>query len=187
MKNKIYTDDELKERHREAVKRYREKHPIKNRANVLFNNYKIEDKKYGRIGGQLPNNYITRNWIVENILFKPCAHCDKKGWDVIGCNRLDNSKPHTIDNVEPCCEKCNHSLATEYQKTILGKPLDKINKITGEVLASYISAKEASRINKGFSDGKIRNCAEGGYFDNRRKKWVNSYQYKGYVWKYHLT
>ena len=46
-------------------------------------------------------------WIVENIYTKPCPHCGETDWHNLGCNRLDNSKPHTIDNVEPCCFHCN--------------------------------------------------------------------------------
>ena len=76
------------------------------RANSLLGAYKTADKKRGRGEGDL-----TARWIVENIFTKPCAHCGKTGWKVIGCNRLDNSKPHTIDNVEPCCYECNVKLA----------------------------------------------------------------------------
>ena len=72
------------------------------RASMLLSTYNKEDKKYDRGHGDL-----TAHWIVENIFSKPCAHCGKTGWKTIGCNRLDNSKPHTKDNVEPCCKHCN--------------------------------------------------------------------------------
>ena len=75
------------------------------RALILLNGYNQKDKMYNRGKGDL-----TAKWIVENIFNKPCAHCGKTGWDVIGCNRLDNSKPHTMDNVEPCCYECNSKL-----------------------------------------------------------------------------
>lgn len=75
------------------------------RANKLLGAYKAADRKRGRGEGDL-----TARWIVENIFTKPCAHCGKTGWKVIGCNRLDNSKPHTMDNVEPCCYECNVKL-----------------------------------------------------------------------------
>lgn len=78
------------------------------RACRLVHNYNVADKKYGRGKGNL-----TGKWVYDNILFKPCAHCDKEGWQVIGCNRLDNSKPHTKDNVEPCCKECNSKLAAK--------------------------------------------------------------------------
>ena len=78
------------------------------RANNLLNNYKASDKKYNR-----GESDLTAKWIVENIFTKPCAHCGKTGWKIIGCNRLDNTKPHTMDNVEPCCFECNIKLSAE--------------------------------------------------------------------------
>lgn len=80
------------------------------RANYLLNANIRNDKKYYRIGDELPSDYVTAQWIVKNIFTKPCAHCGKEGWKIIGCNRLDNSKPHTKDNVEPCCALCNSRL-----------------------------------------------------------------------------
>lgn len=77
----------------------------KGRAVNLVGTYKQEDNKYNR--GECT---ITADWIIEHIFTQPCAHCGKMGWDVIGCNRLDNSLPHTPDNVEPCCAECNKKL-----------------------------------------------------------------------------
>lgn len=72
------------------------------RASSLLCAYNQADKNKGRGKGDL-----TAQWIVENIFTKPCVHCGESDWTKIGCNRLDNSKPHTMDNVEPCCFKCN--------------------------------------------------------------------------------
>lgn len=80
------------------------------RAKYLLNSYNTTDIIKGRGKGDL-----TPEWIVENIFTKPCAHCGKEGWNVIGCNRLNNSKPHTKDNVEPCCWECNSRLGRQYQ------------------------------------------------------------------------
>lgn len=91
---------------KECCKQYF-KTPI-GRAYQLIGGYSNADKKNGR-----GNCNLTAKWMVENILTKPCAHCGKEGWDVIGCNRLDNSKPHTKDNVEPCCKECNLKLAAK--------------------------------------------------------------------------
>ena len=87
----------------EYFKQYN-KTPI-GRASNLLNTYNQNDKKYNRGRGDL-----TSEWIVERIFSQPCVHCGKKGWQVIGCNRIDNSKPHSKDNVEPCCPKCNKNL-----------------------------------------------------------------------------
>lgn len=72
------------------------------RAVYLVNSYKRADKKAKR--GECT---LTPEWIVDNIFSKPCHYCGKEGWDVIGCDRIDNDKPHTEDNVVPCCDECN--------------------------------------------------------------------------------
>lgn len=175
---KYATEEERKAAHREAVKRWKENNPEKYRAHQLINNYKQEDKKYNRGEGDL-----TAQWIVDNIFTKKCAHCEKTGWDVIGCNRIDNSKPHTIDNVEPCCEDCNHKLATKHQRKIFGKKIIQINPKTNEIINIWESQRQAAE-QLGFNYSHIRQCCDGGYFDNRRNKWVNVNAYKGFKWEY---
>lgn len=92
--------EKILEQHKEYNKKYYNT-PI-GRASNLVNAYNREDKKYNRGKGNL-----TAKWIVENIFSKSCVHCGESDWRKIGCNRLDNSKPHTMDNVEPCCYDCN--------------------------------------------------------------------------------
>lgn len=75
------------------------------RAAYLLNRYKQSDKKHNR--GEVD---FDAQWIIDNIFSKPCAHCGETDWLKIGCNRLDNSKGHTKDNVEPCCGKCNRKI-----------------------------------------------------------------------------
>ena len=179
-KTKYLTEEERKEARRNAVRKYRITHPIRRRAQEIVQNYNQEDKKYNRGKGDL-----TSQWIVKNIFSKPCVHCGKTGWKIIGCNRLDNSRPHTMDNVEPCCEECNHKLALPYLSDINSQPLDQIDKLSGEVICTYSSANVAA-IQNNFVAGRIRDCCNGGYFDNRRNKWVNCNTYKGFVWKRHL-
>lgn len=73
------------------------------RAQKQFQQYKFMDK---RNGFEDVIDFDAR-WIVDNIYTKPCAHCGETDWTKLGCNRMDNSKPHTIDNVESCCFHCN--------------------------------------------------------------------------------
>jgi len=99
------------ERNKERIIEYQNEYQIDYdktpmaRANRLLGAYKQADKIY-RGGGCT----LTAKWIVENIFSKTCVHCGESDWTKIGCNRLDNSKPHTEDNVEPCCYKCNIKL-----------------------------------------------------------------------------
>lgn len=167
------TEIERKQKSANYSKKWRETHPIENRASQLLSAYNREDKKYGRGKGDL-----TMRYIINNIFSKPCAHCGKEGWDVIGCNRINNSKPHTKDNVEPCCLECNVRLGNQEKMSLV----DKIDRLTGEVLNSYTSINEAAKSVGGY-DGNISYCCNGGYFDKKRNKWVNISQFYGFVWK----
>ena len=72
-------------------------------AKRIVNSYKKMDRERGFD----PNQTISAEWFLQNIAYRPCAHCGLQAIGLIGCNRLDNTKGHTIDNVEPCCFKCN--------------------------------------------------------------------------------
>lgn len=74
----------------------------KGRAVNLCGSYKYSDKKYNR--GECT---LTAEWIVENIFTSKCSYCGKDDWRELGCDRIDNSKPHTPNNVVCCCQECN--------------------------------------------------------------------------------
>lgn len=136
-------------------------HTQKGRASTLLNAYNNKDRKLGRGIGNL-----TSDWIVENIFPKPCVHCGKTDWRKIGCNRLDNSKPHTTDNVEPCCKECNDKLhKEEISKEVYQYTID------GELVNVWSSTKECGR--NGYCQSGVANCAIG-------KQKIH----KGYKWSY---
>lgn len=80
---------------------------IKGVANRRIQAYKRQDEKNG-FGKDAID--FDSDWIIENILSKQCVYCGESDFHKLGCNRLDNSKPHTKDNVEPCCRQCNIKL-----------------------------------------------------------------------------
>lgn len=146
---KYFTDEERKKAQKEAQKRWyqkniererekskkhrkqyyeenkeiiNEKNRIKykedqlRRAYVLLYEYNRADKKNNRGDGDL-----TPQWIVENIFSKQCK-CGESDWTKLGCNRINNSLPHTKDNVEPCCKECNSRLnAKELKRDEFGR------------------------------------------------------------------
>ena len=58
--------------------------------------------------------------MVEDIFTKPCHYCGEEGWEIMGCDRIDNSKPHTPNNVVPCCDKCNRKRGRrDYEEFVL--------------------------------------------------------------------
>lgn len=113
-----------KDEHKDETKEYNRQYYLKHREEIIarkteynktyaktqmgraqhqFQQYKRMDKRNGF------DEVIDfdAKWVVDNIYTKKCAHCDETDWHKLGCNRLDNSKPHTKDNVEPCCFHCN--------------------------------------------------------------------------------
>lgn len=84
------------------------------RANKLLYLYKKSDQNTNK--GECT---LTAQWIVENIFSQPCHYCGESDWHKIGCDRIDNSKPHTPNNVVPCCARCNNKRGTkEYNEFI---------------------------------------------------------------------
>ena len=93
----------------------------KGRAYYLLNAYRREDKAKNR--GECT---LTKEWIIDNIFSGQCCHyCGKTDWHELGCDRIDNSLPHTPDNVVPCCWECNNKKHTT--------PYDEFMKLIGKV------------------------------------------------------
>lgn len=74
----------------------------KGRADSLIRNYKSFDKRTNRGECTLTQEYIL-NYIFDNT----CIYCGESDWKQLGCDRIDNSKPHTPDNCVCSCSKCN--------------------------------------------------------------------------------
>lgn len=162
-----------KERKRGYDKKYQS--TKKGRASNLLCSYRQNDKKYNR--GECT---LTADWVIENIFSQPCAHCGETDWHKIGCNRLDNSKPHTPDNVEPCCKKCNDKLARDEFSDILKKQVYQYS-LDGELIAVWPSAREAA-INTGSNQGRLSEVCRGGCY--RNGKWESAKTHNGYIWSY---
>lgn len=73
---------------------------VRAKASKMISAYKHKDKKMG-----FSNCNISIEWMINNIITQKCIYCgdDKR----IGCDRIDNNKGHTTDNVVPCCYECN--------------------------------------------------------------------------------
>lgn len=106
------------EKKEEILEKSRERYQLKKEE--MKKRLKTYNKtKYGRalylLGGyrRLDNEAnrgvctLTAQWIVDNIFSKTCHYCDESDWTKLGCDRMDNTKPHTPDNCVPCCYHCN--------------------------------------------------------------------------------
>ena len=159
------------------------------RANKLSLNYYWHDfKTYGFTNPQK----IDKNWIVDNG-FTECIYCGETDWRKLGLDRINNSKPHTEDNVVPCCRRCNIIRGNRFT-------VDEMKEI-GAVIRRIEERDKKYFINKGkkvasfdIDGNKVKEypCAkqvqEDGYNPRivRRacEKNKEGYRYKGYYWKY---
>jgi len=108
-----------REKNAERLKEYKDKYynAMHGRAVRLANHYKREDRKHNR-----GESTLTPEWIIDNIFSSKCVYCGESDWHKLGCDRKDNSLPHTEDNVVPCCFECNRKKGTmsydEYIKRV---------------------------------------------------------------------
>lgn len=103
----------------------------------------------------------------------------------------ENKANNSVENLEWCDSQYNNTYNDRHLKcahkvkesnTIRsGKPIAQIDINTSEVIAIYPSAWEAAR-QTGFTKQGIMIACHGGQM--RKGKWVNTFQYKGYIWKY---
>ena len=84
------------------------------RASYLVGSYRQSDKLCNR--GECT---LTPEWIIDNIFTSKCHWCGETDWNKLGCDRIDNDKPHTPDNVNPCCDKCNKKRGTKTYEEFL--------------------------------------------------------------------
>lgn len=80
------------------------------RATVLVAGYKRDDIKYYGGNGK---DTITANFLLDRLYPKGCFYCGSKDMSKLGADRIDNTKPHTEDNVVCCCWDCNNRRNTE--------------------------------------------------------------------------
>jgi hypothetical protein len=95
---------------------------IRAKASKMISQYRVKDRSNGC---ELCD--ISIDWMVENILEKPCVYCGDTSR--VGCDRIDNSRGHTKDNVVPCCIECNtarNNYFTYEEMKILGRTIKEI-------------------------------------------------------------
>lgn len=90
--------------HQEQIKEYHKKHKEtkEKRASSLRYQYKRRDKVNNREGFNL-----TQKWILDNIFAAKCIYCGDSDWHHLGCDRINDEKPHTPDNCVCACALCN--------------------------------------------------------------------------------
>jgi len=93
----------------------------KDKISKMLSAYRIKDKKHNRVFN------LSKEFFKENIISKPCYYCGST--KNIGCDRIDNSRGHTEDNVIPSCYICNTVRNNHFsvdEMRLLGKIISKI-------------------------------------------------------------
>ena len=90
---------------KEKMARYNQEYyrTIPGMASRRRSHYLADDKEKGFDTAQT----ITAEWIAENILTASCIYCHDNEPYHLGCDRIDESKGHTPDNVVCACPICN--------------------------------------------------------------------------------
>jgi hypothetical protein len=89
-----------RENHKQQIKVYESS---KNgRAVHQATAYRVSDARQGR-----GVSTITHRYILDHIYTQPCFYCGETDWTKLGCDRIDNSLPHTPENCVCSCYKCN--------------------------------------------------------------------------------
>lgn len=85
------------------LKRHQEyKQTQDGKAICLIANYRYSDNLYGR-----GDCTLTKEWIIDNMFNSKCVYCGDDNWNHLGADRIDNSIPHTPENVVCSCGICN--------------------------------------------------------------------------------
>lgn len=102
---------------------------IRSKASKMISAYKCKDKR----NGVEHSCDIDIDWMINNIMLKSCIYCgDTKR---MGCDRIDNSKGHTKDNVVPCCYECNCARNNNFsfdEMKIIGKAIREVKDARNE-------------------------------------------------------
>ncbi len=82
------------------ARQYRYNRSDKGRAVFLASAYKRIDAAKGL------ECEMDQRFLLDNIFSRPCVYCGDDQ-SPIGCDRIDNRRGHTRDNVVPACATCN--------------------------------------------------------------------------------
>lgn len=136
---------------------------------------------------------IDGQWIVDNVFDKGCIYCGESDWRKLGCDRINNDKPHTRDNVVSCCRRCNTIRSNKFtvdEMKEIGAVIQRIEKRNKDYsirrsrkVASYDSEgnlvkeyKAAAQVQEdGLSPKMVRRACQ---------LYHKGYTYKGMQWKY---
>lgn len=102
-KEEIETEKQKKYEDQIEKIKYKYHNDKKFRAKHLVASYKHFDNYYF----YNQNKTITPTQLLE-LWDGGCIYCGETDWHKLGADRIDNNKPHSIDNCVCCCSQCNN-------------------------------------------------------------------------------
>lgn len=154
--------------------------------------------KDGKQKMHLVHRLVAQAFIENDDLFKTqINHIDENKTNNFVFVNEDGSVDLSQSNLEWCDSQYNHNYGTRnervaksnringfYQKLVemYGKQVNQYS-FDGTLIKTWKSTHEIEK-ELGFANQNISKCCNGGYFDNRRNKFVNITQYHGFIWRY---
>lgn len=140
-----------------------------------------------RVQTALHNNGVKKYPVVARLVYETFVGDIPENMQV---NHIDeNPSNNFVENLNIMTPKQNSNWGTRNErvsKTQLNDPskskkVDQIDLATGEIIATYPSAKEAAR-QLGVAQCNISRCCNGGF--SWKNKWINVNNAYGYIWRY---
>ena len=140
-----------------------------------------------RVQTALHKNGVKKYPIVARLVYETFVGDIPENMQV---NHIDeNPSNNFLENLNLMTPKQNSNWGTRNErvsKSQLNDPskskkVDQIDLATGEIIATYPSAKEAAR-QLGFAQSNISRCCNGGF--SWKNKWINVNNAYGYIWRY---
>ena len=116
-------------------------------------------RRLGSIKGNAKGRNIDFNLTeeqVDDLINKPCFYCGKEHSD--GIDRLDSTKPYTIDNCVPCCSICNR-MKNKFSLEVFLDKVEKIHNLHHSESSTTISKESTSQAN-GDGSGELLTAAQ---------------------------
>ena len=140
-----------------------------------------------RVQTALHKNGVKKYPIVARLVYETFVGDIPENMQV---NHIDeNPSNNFVENLNLMTPKQNSNWGTRNERVSKAqlndpsksKKVDQIDLATGEIIATYPSAKEAAR-QLGFAQSNISRCCNGGF--SWKNKWINVNNAYGYIWRY---
>lgn len=140
-----------------------------------------------RVQTALHKNGVKKYPIVARLVYETFVGDIPENMQV---NHIDeNPSNNFVENLNLMTPKQNSNWGTRNERVSKAqlndpsksKKVDQIDLATGEIIATYPSAKEAAR-QLGIAQCNISRCCNGGF--SWKNKWINVNNAYGYIWRY---